>query len=263
MKSIDSFPEALELIRRNLGMNEIVSSTSHNAQNTSRIMPEVFRVCVLGAREYLCFSSNELSVSLVSPGLVIDCSVEDVVSLPVSQFTPVCRTTRNVAQVSSLLSNELGLSVCHPDWVHGCLVTIKGRGILICGRPASGKSRLVQRILQDGHQMVADDIVECNVDTAGRIVGRAVLTQIGKLWVRENEILDVCERYGEQALSHAAHIDVLLSLDNELRHEPIDLCGQRLLPHCIDADVGLSALYELLDGLYEDVSSVCYSGVGV
>jgi len=264
MKSIDSFPEALELIKRNLGMNEVVSSVSHNAQNTSCITPEVFRVSVLGSREYLCFSSNELSSSPAFPGLVVDCGVEGFISLPLSQLIPVTRTTKTVAQVGSLLSNELGLSVCHPDWVHACLVSINGRGILICGPPGSGKSRLVQRILQDGHQMVADDIVECNVDASGRLVGRAVLTQAGNLLVRENEILDVRERYGKQALLHAAYIDLLISLDSEIRLEPIDICGQHLLPHCIDADVGLSTVYELLDGLCDedDMSSVCYSGAG-
>jgi len=265
MISIDSFQEALELIKRNPGMNDFVSSVHNNAQKTSRLPPEVFRVSVLGAREYLCFSSNVLSRPPVFPGLVIDCSIDDSVPLPVSQLIPVCRTTESVEHINSVLLNESDLTVCHPDWVHGCLVSIKGRGILICGFPGSGKSHLVKRILEDGHQMVADDIVECNVDATNRIVGRAVLTQFGNLAVRENEILDVCESYGDQALSQAAYIDLLVSLDNESRHDSISLCGQSLLPHFVDADVSLIALSELLDGLcgVDEMSSVIYSGSGV
>lgn len=263
MISIDSFQEALELIKRNPAMNDFVSSVHNNAQKASRLPPEVFRVSVLGARKYFCFSSNELSCPPVFPGMVIDCSADDSVPLPVSQLVPVCRTAESVENVISVLSNESGLSAWCPDWIHGCLVSIKGRGILICGRPGSGKSHLVKRILEDGHQMVADDIVECNVDASNRIVGRAVLTQFGNLVVRENEMLDVRESYGDQALLQAAFIDLLVSLDDE-RHDSISLCGRSLLPRFIDADVSLTMLYELLDGIckVDEVPSVFYSGSG-
>ena len=58
--------------------------------------------------------------------------------------------------------------------IQGALVVVDGTGVLIRGRPGSGKSLAALGLMDRGHHLVADDLVEISAGTDGRPVGTAV-----------------------------------------------------------------------------------------
>jgi serine kinase of HPr protein (carbohydrate metabolism regulator) len=74
--------------------------------------------------------------------------------------------------------------------VHATTVAIGGKGVLIRGRPGSGKSDLALRLIDAGARLVADDQTEVERDRAG-LVARAPRAIAGKLEVRGLGIVGV------------------------------------------------------------------------
>lgn len=62
----------------------------------------------------------------------------------------------------------------HTTHIRGTLVVVDGTGILIRGRPGSGKSLAALSLMDRGHRLVADDLVAVSAGTDGRPVGAAV-----------------------------------------------------------------------------------------
>lgn len=44
-----------------------------------------------------------------------------------------------------------------PSFLHATCVTLKGKGVLICGKPGSGKSSLALQLMDRGALLVSDD----------------------------------------------------------------------------------------------------------
>jgi len=74
--------------------------------------------------------------------------------------------------------------------VHATTVAIGGKGILIRGRPGSGKSDLALRLIDGGARLVADDQTAIARER-GALVARAPKAIAGKLEVRGLGIVNV------------------------------------------------------------------------
>ena len=74
--------------------------------------------------------------------------------------------------------------------LHATCVAIDGRGVLLTGRPGSGKSDLALRLIDRGARLVSDDgtVVEAR---AFRLFACAPATIVGKIEVRGLGILEV------------------------------------------------------------------------
>lgn len=67
--------------------------------------------------------------------------------------------------------------------VHATCVAIRGRGVLLAGRPGAGKSDLALRLMDRGAALVSDDYTELRI-RAGRLLARAPPRIAGKMEVR-------------------------------------------------------------------------------
>jgi HPr kinase/phosphorylase len=71
---------------------------------------------------------------------------------------------------------------------HGTCVAIDGEGVLLRGKPGSGKSDLALRLIDAGARLVADDQTELRRD-GERIVARAPAAIAGRIEIRGVGIL--------------------------------------------------------------------------
>jgi len=79
--------------------------------------------------------------------------------------------------------------------LHATLVRVHERGVLIRGAPGSGKSRLALELVQQGHALVADDLVLTRV-TDKQLTGWAAATRKGQLALRGVGVFDVTGAFG-------------------------------------------------------------------
>jgi serine kinase of HPr protein (carbohydrate metabolism regulator) len=76
------------------------------------------------------------------------------------------------------------------ETVHSTCVAIGGRGVLIAGRPGSGKSDLALRLIDRGAELVSDDYTELS-ESGGRLIARAPATIAGRMEVRGVGLVEV------------------------------------------------------------------------
>lgn len=74
--------------------------------------------------------------------------------------------------------------------VHASCVAIRGRAVLLAGRPGVGKSDLALRLVDRGASLVSDDYTELRL-RGGRLLARAPARIAGRIEVRGVGIVDV------------------------------------------------------------------------
>ena len=105
--------------------------------------------------------------------------------------------------------------------VHGCLVTIYGRGILIVGDSGIGKSEATLELLRKGHILVADDAVIVS-RIQNRLLGRAPEVLYGMLEIRGIGIIDCVKMFGAASVMPDNYIDFVIHLIPWNHQEVVD-----------------------------------------
>jgi HPr kinase/phosphorylase len=107
---------------------------------------------------------------------------------------------------------------------HGVMVSIDGQGVLITGLPASGKSSLALALVDAGHQLVADDVIEVS-RSENQLYGHCPNMLKGLLHTRELGTMDIEKLYGRDAVLESAPLQYVVELSDQPIPEAIE--GQR------------------------------------
>ncbi len=99
--------------------------------------------------------------------------------------------------------------------VHATLVQVAGRGLLLEGEPRAGKSETAWALLERGHRLVADDLVQVAALAADRLVGRAP-DGVPTLHLRDLGVVDVGRRWGRSRLATVQPLQAIIRLHPHL-----------------------------------------------
>jgi HPr kinase/phosphorylase len=95
--------------------------------------------------------------------------------------------------------------------IHGTLVEVHEVGVLLRGPSGIGKSECALELLTRGFRIVADDVIELELE-AGRLVGRAPELIRHYLEIRGIGIVYLPELYGPGSVRDAVAIDLVCEL---------------------------------------------------
>ena len=138
------------------------------------------------------------------PHILRECAVEK--NFPV--FRCEEKTNHTIVNIISWLDEKLARSVS----VHGELLMIYGIGVLICGESGMGKSEIALELIRRGHQLIADDRVDCS-RIHNRIVGKSPQLLEGMLELRGVGVINISRMYGVGAVGRKANIDIQINLE--------------------------------------------------
>lgn len=99
--------------------------------------------------------------------------------------------------------------------LHGVLLEIQGKGVLLAGSPGIGKSETALTLLTRGHRFIADD-APLFKRSAQQLVGFADHTQKGLLHTRSLGLIDVVQLFGPNVLVDEIALDFIMTLTNDL-----------------------------------------------
>lgn len=117
-------------------------------------------------------------------------------------------TYRLIIDLTTFLDEELAVS----ESLHGGLVSVFGRGILIRGESGLGKSEIALELIKRGHLMVADDRVDC-YNVHNQIIGKPAQLLEGLLEIRGVGVIDVQRMFGVSSVTKSKKVDLVIQLE--------------------------------------------------
>lgn len=110
--------------------------------------------------------------------------------------------------------------------MHGVLVEVYGVGILLAGHSGVGKSETALELVERGHRLVADDIVEIRCVNGNTILGQGANTLISHhMEIRGLGIINVAQLYGVGAIRHQKEVQLVVYLEEWDSNKVYDRIG--------------------------------------
>ncbi len=137
---------------------------------------------------------------------------EAVKELAAARGFPLLRSTMPAVDFISELSHYLEQQFAPRTEIHGTLVDVHGVGMLFTGRSGIGKSECALDLLERGHRLVADDIVEVIKAGDDIIVGRFREVLQHNIEIRGVGVIDVQSIFGVRAIRMQKRIELEVRL---------------------------------------------------
>ena len=129
-------------------------------------------------------------------------------------------TYRLIVDIVAFLDEQLATSMC----IHGGLLSIYGKGVLIRGESGMGKSEIALELIKRGHLLVADDRVDC-YRIHNKIVGKAPELLRETLEIRGIGVINVSRMFGVSSVLPKAEINFQVNLEPWKADQDYDRVG--------------------------------------
>ncbi|MDR0597441.1 MAG: HPr(Ser) kinase/phosphatase [Treponema sp.] len=127
---------------------------------------------------------------------------------------PILQTDLETAEFSSRLMRILSNIFAPRQSVHGVLVEVYGLGVLILGDSGVGKSETALELIERGHRLVADDVVEILCVDGNILIGAGANKIIGHhMEIRGLGIINVTHLFGVRAIRDQKQIQLVVKLE--------------------------------------------------
>jgi len=108
---------------------------------------------------------------------------------------------------------------------HGTLVDVYGVGVLFTGKSGIGKSEIALDLVERGHRLVADDVVEIFRQREGVLIGSSRDLLRNMLEIRGLGLIDVWNTFGIRAIRLQKRVEVEVKLEDHKEIGDYDRLG--------------------------------------
>jgi len=222
-------PLQLEALTGELGLDrqmpeaEVASPGLVLAGYTGRFAPN--RIHVLGETEitYLNslsaeqrqsslekFFSYDLPCIFVTKGQEVP---PELLDLARARGVPVLRTKLKTAEFYRRVKPVLEEAFAPRTTLHGSLADVYGVGLLFVGRSGIGKSECVLDLVERGHRLVADDVVQVTRRGNDVLIGRGHELAAHHMEIRGIGLIDIPALFGARSVRQQKRIEVVVQLE--------------------------------------------------
>jgi HPr kinase/phosphorylase len=219
---------------RRLPDSEMASPGLVLAGYTARFLPD--RMHVLGETEitYLNslgasdrlqrlrdFFSFPLPVVFVTKGLEV---APEMVELARSQGIPLLRSTLKTAEFYRAIKPLVEEATAPRTTLHASLADVYGVGLLFLGRSGIGKSECVLDLVERGHRLVADDVVQVT-RRGNMLLGQGHELAAHHMEIRGVGLIDIPALFGVRSVRQQKRIEVVVHLEDWNNAKDADRTG--------------------------------------
>jgi HPr kinase/phosphorylase len=164
---------------------------------------------------------REIPCIVVARGSNLDAALAAVAKehgIPIFGTSQVTMNFLNAATIR--LEHDFAPSVT----LHGCMVDMRGVGVLIVGKSGSGKSETAIGLLERGASLVADDMVRIKY-VGGELMATAPDLSRGYMEIRGIGIINVANLYGLASIRPDKRLDLVVTLKPQADLNEVDRVG--------------------------------------
>lgn len=138
---------------------------------------------------------------------------KDIIDLADYYNKTVLRSPKSTTKLISDISHELELQLAPRSNVHGELLEVFGVGVLIMGKSSVGKSETALDLVNRGHRLVADDMVDI-LAIDNKLSGQSPENIRHYMEIRGLGIVNVRRLYGTGSVKNQTNIDLVIELEH-------------------------------------------------
>jgi HPr kinase/phosphorylase len=153
----------------------------------------------------------ELPVIFVTKGLAVPA---ELMELAERRQVPVVRTQLKTAEFYRRIKPVLEEAFAPRTTLHGSLADVYGVGLLFIGRSGIGKSECVLDLVERGHRLVADDVVQVSRRGSGVLIGKGHELAQHHMEIRGIGLVDISALFGVRAIRQQKRIEVVVQLED-------------------------------------------------
>ena len=208
---------------RPLPASELASPGLVLAAFTARFLPD--RMHVLGETEmtFLAslsdadrlraltgFFSFALPIVFVTKGQEVP---PQMIELAQSRGVPLLRSALKTAEFYRLVKPIVAEANAPRTTLHGSLADVYGVGLLFLGRSGIGKSECVLDLVERGHRLVADDVVQVT-RRGNMLIGQGHELAAHHMEIRGVGLIDIPVLFGIRAVRQQKRVEVVVQLED-------------------------------------------------
>ncbi len=151
---------------------------------------------------------------------------EIFLSLAEASACPVLISTLDATEFSQRLFRVFSNLFAPKKTMHGVFVEVYGVGILLTGDSGVGKSETALELVERGHRLVCDDIVEIRCVNGNTILGQGPNKLISHhMEIRGLGIINISQLYGVGAIREQKEVQIVVKLENWDQNKVYDRIG--------------------------------------
>lgn len=155
--------------------------------------------------------SFDLPVVFVTKGLPVPA---ELMALAERRQVPIVRTKLKTAEFYRRIKPVLEEAFAPRTTMHGSLADVYGVGLLFIGRSGIGKSECVLDLVERGHRLVADDVVQVSRRGNGVLIGKGHELAQHHMEIRGIGLVDISALFGVRAIRQQKRIEVVVQLED-------------------------------------------------
>ncbi len=152
---------------------------------------------------------NNLPLVIIAKGITPPI---DLLAIADKHKTAVFSSRLSTSELTNRLSVVLDTIFAPTITIHGTLVDVYGVGLLYTGKSGVGKSEIALDLVERGHRMVADDVINITRKAPDLIVGTGSELLGQHMEIRGIGIIDVEKLFGIRAIRLQKRIEVEVHL---------------------------------------------------
>lgn len=157
------------------------------------------------------FFSYDLPVVFVTKGLDLP---DPMVELARARGIPLLRSRLKTADFYRKIKPIVEEAFAPTTTLHGSLADVYGVGLLFVGRSGIGKSECVLDLVERGHRLVADDVVQVTRRGSDVLLGRGHELAGHHMEIRGIGLIDISALFGIRAVRQQKRIEVVVQLED-------------------------------------------------
>jgi len=157
------------------------------------------------------FFSFDLPCIFVTKGQDVPAEMLDLAR---AKGVPVLRSRLKTAEFYRRIKPVVEEAFAPRTTLHGSLADVYGVGLLFVGRSGIGKSECVLDLVERGHRLVADDVVQITRRGHDVLIGRGHELAAHHMEIRGIGLIDIPALFGVRAVRQQKRIEVVVQLED-------------------------------------------------